>query len=94
MSEINSNTVCEMCKNQLKLTFHHLIPKSTHKNKWFRKNFSREEMLMRGIDICRQCHNFLHRSYSEKFLGRELNTLEAILNDEKIKKYVSWAKKH
>lgn len=94
MSDNNSDGICEMCKKPSKLTFHHLIPKSTHKNKWFRKNFGREDMLTRGIDICRKCHSFLHKTYSEKYLGRELNTLDKLLSDEKISKYVNWAKKH
>ncbi len=50
-------------------------------------------MRERGIDICRKCHSFLHKQFSEKELGRELNTLEAINNNEQIKKYVAWAKK-
>lgn len=83
---------CELCGRRRRLTFHHLIPKTLHTNKWFRKNFSREEM-SRGLDICRACHSYLHKHFSEKDLGRSLNTRDALLDNEKIRRWVSWAKK-
>lgn len=92
----NSKTIgfCEMCEKKKELTFHHLIPKSTHKNKWFKKNFTKDEMTLSGINVCRQCHNFIHKTYTEKDLGRHFNTKEKILSDEKISKFVEWARKH
>ena len=50
-------------------------------------------MHTRGIDLCTQCHRYIHSIYSEKELGRKYNTLEALLADQKIAKYVAWAKK-
>ncbi|MFK7805809.1 MAG: hypothetical protein AB8G95_29535 [Anaerolineae bacterium] len=50
-------------------------------------------MRTRGIDVCRPCHSFIHKKFSEKELGRELNTLEKLLAQETIKTYVVWAKK-
>jgi len=35
---------CELCGRENVLTFHHLIPVTLHKNKWFKKNYTREEM--------------------------------------------------
>ncbi|ANQ48199.1 hypothetical protein KMW28_11990 [Flammeovirga yaeyamensis] len=85
---------CELCKKNLRLTFHHLIPKSNHKNKWFRKNYDMMEMRERGIMVCRSCHSFIHKTHSEKVLGRHFNTLEKLLEDERILKYVRWAQNH
>lgn len=85
---------CELCGNIKTLSFHHLIPRSTHKNKWFRKNFTKDEMLLKGLKVCRGCHSFLHKTYTEKELGKNFNTKEKILSDEKLMKYISWARKH
>ena len=82
-----------MCEREKRLTFHHLIPRRCHSNKWFRKNFEKEDMHTRGIDLCTQCHQYIHSIFSEKELGRYYNTLEALLADEKVAKYVEWAKK-
>jgi len=85
--------LCALCGADHALTFHHLIPRSCHRNKWFRKNFEKGDMTGRGIDICRRCHSFLHKQFSEKHLGRELNTVDKILSDRTIQSYVKWARK-
>lgn len=87
------NKACQLCGSDQQISFHHLIPRTCHKNKWFTKRFSKEDMRSRGIDVCRLCHNFIHSQYDEKMLGRHFNTIEALLDDEGIKKYVAWAKK-
>ena len=51
-------------------------------------------MTGRGIDICRQCHSFLHKKFPEKVLGRELNTVEKILENETMRAYLAWAGKN
>lgn len=33
---------CDLCQREQPLTFHHLIPVCLHKNKWFKKNYTRE----------------------------------------------------
>ena len=42
---------CELCGRENELNFHHLIPTSQHTNKWFRKNYTYEQ-LQEGIYIC------------------------------------------
>jgi hypothetical protein len=83
---------CAMCEREQRLTFHHLIPKTNRKNKWFKKNFEKSDF-ENGINICRMCHKFLHKQYSEKELGRVLNTLELIMEGEKVKKFIGWVVK-
>ena len=60
---------------------------------FFRKNFEKSDMKERGIAVCRKCHSFLHKQFSEKYLGRELNTLEKILENETVQNYARWARK-
>jgi formate dehydrogenase maturation protein FdhE len=91
---MNKIKFCQLCGSEHNITFHHLIPKTCHSNKWFKKNFSRDEMRHRGIDVCRKCHSYIHQQYNEKYLGRELNTLSKLLSDEKLSTFIKWAKKH
>ena len=51
---------CGLCERERPLTFHHYIPKRCHKNKWFRKSFTREQM-NEGLDVCRDCHAAIHK---------------------------------
>lgn len=85
--------VCCLCGRARPLTFHHLIPKTCHSNKWFKKRFSREEMQHSGIDVCRECHSFIHKQFSEKTLGREYHSLEALRDTEVMQKFVRWVRK-
>ena len=82
-----------LCDREGSITFHHLIPRGCHRNKWFRKNFDKTEMKERGIDICRRCHSFIHKKFSEKFLGRKLNSLDKIKANETVITYIKWARK-
>jgi NAD-dependent SIR2 family protein deacetylase len=84
---------CALCGTDKQITYHHLIPKTCHKNKWFKKNFEMIDMRERQIPVCRKCHSFIHNQYSEKVLGREFNTLEMLLADEKVRKFIVWKKK-
>jgi len=86
--------VCALCGTDKLITFHHLIPKSCHANKWFRKHFDKPDMQERGIDLCRRCHSFIHKKFSEKVFGRELNTLDKLRQNETIHAYIKWARKH
>lgn len=82
---------CELCERTHRLTFHHLIPRTLHKNKWFKKRYTREEMTSRGLDLCRDCHSAIHALIpSEKTLGRDYNTKAALLAHEPLARYVAW----
>ena len=83
---------CELCQRENQLTFHHLIPRTLHTNKWFKKNFTREQM-NKGIMICEHdCHNEIHRLIPEKEMGRSYNTIELLLSHPLVSKYISWVK--
>ena len=88
-----SHGECELCKRgPMPLTFHHLIPSTLHKNAWFKKNFTREEM-QEGVNICQMCHSGIHQLIDEKILGREYNTKDKLLMNESILKHIDWASK-
>lgn len=81
---------CPICKRTLSLTYHHLIPKKMHRRSYFSKRYSREE-LNRGINICRCCHDAVHRAFDEMTLAKELNSLELLLSRPEIRKHAQWA---
>lgn len=83
---------CALCGSPQDLSFHHLIPRSCHRNKWFRKRFTREEMQTRGIMVCSPCHSMIHHFYVEKELGRNFNTLANLLDAEKLQPYLRWVR--
>lgn len=85
---------CKICqRDNIELTFHHLIPKTLHDNSWFKKNFDMYDMQRRGINVCKLCHRKIHDIETEKNLGRNYNTLEKLLEHEEIKKFIPFAKK-
>jgi len=86
---------CALCGRVTKrgTTKHHLIPRTLHSNKWFKRHFTREE-LHRTIDVCRDCRKAIHRLVpDEKQLGRHYNSVERLLAHEQIGKFVAWVRK-
>jgi len=81
--------LCELCQQEPATSFHHLIPRTLHSNRWFKKNFTREQMRS-GIVVCRQCHRSIHKFASEKELGRRFYTMELLLAHPDVAKYVTW----
>ena len=87
------SNICYICGTTENITFHHLIPKTCHSKKWFRKHFTKEDMKTRGVLLCRSCHSFVHRKITEKELGKNHNTIETLMEHEEINKYAAWARK-
>jgi len=83
---------CLLCGRQKSLTFHHFVPRFCHSNKWFKKRLTRDEM-QQGIDLCKDCHTFLHKQFTEKELARELASREAMLENETIATFIQWVRK-
>lgn len=68
---------CEMCERFMPLTKHHLIPRMMHNR--MRKHGYDRALLNQTADICRPCHNAVHRCYTEKELAMEFNTIEKLM---------------
>ncbi len=84
---------CELCGREgLDLTFHHLIPRTLHSRKWFKKNFTAEQ-LSSGSELCKDCHDAIHRFIPEKVLGTEYNTLDRLRAHDKVAGFVAWVSK-
>lgn len=86
---------CRLCGRVLRrgTTEHHLIPRTCHSNRWFKRRFTREQM-RETIPVCRDCHGSIHRLIpSEKELGRDYHTVEALLAHEQLSKFVAWVRK-
>jgi hypothetical protein len=86
---------CQMCDRTLRkgTTQHHLIPRTCHRNRWFQKRFSREEMRV-TVDLCGDCHRAVHRLVPcEKNLGRHYSTLDLLKSHPAIAKYITWVRK-
>jgi len=88
--------ICELCESNLVDSEHHLIPKMCHKNKWFKKNYTREE-LVETIGVCKGCHRCLNKLFpnkQQKALGKEYYTKELLLEHPMIIRHVEWSRKH
>jgi protein-arginine kinase activator protein McsA len=94
--------ICELCggKDPLKgdgagkrWSEHHLIPRTVQSNKWFKKMYSREQMVQK-ILVCRTCHHAIHDIVpDEKKLARNYNTLDKLLSHPAILRHVLWMNK-
>jgi len=84
--------ICCLCQRETDLTFHHLIPTKVHRRAYFKKNFSKQELNI-GIDVCRQCHDVIHNSYSEMELAKTLNSLVLLAADPLLAKQFEWVAK-
>jgi hypothetical protein len=87
-------TKCELCGRINLCNEHHLIPRTNHKNKWFKKNFSKEEMNETILICVNDCHYNIHKLISdEKELGKNYNTINKLLSNDLIKNYIDWIEK-
>lgn len=83
---------CPLCHRYTRLTFHHLIPRKMHRRTFFRKHFSREQ-LNAGVAVCRQCHDGIHRFYTEMELAKQFNSVSRLQQDDKLARYFNWVSK-
>lgn len=84
---------CGLCDRIKELTFHHFIPRTLHKNKFFRKLYKLKFMQTHGIDLCDDCHYNVHHLHTEKELGKYYNNKSKLLSSEKIINFLKWVKK-
>ena len=86
-------SICEFCGKNNQLTYHHLIPKCLHGKKYYQKRYTSKFLNENTIQLCSDCHKEVHKFFNEKELAKKYNTLELLLNNEKIKNYILWIKK-
>ncbi len=77
---------CELCEREMeRLTVHHLTPRQNTKRKKADPGPT--------IDICSACHRQIHALFDNKYLAKELNTLDKLSNEPQMHKFLSWIKK-
>lgn len=91
-------SACELCERDwVPLTYHHLIPKSTHE-RVRKRGWHAEEMLGSVAWLCRACHSFVHRLSSNEGLARGWYSMELIREGgidgdaEKMREVEGWVK--
>lgn len=73
---------CELCSREVEqLTRHHLKPKS--------RGGAKGEAAM----FCLACKDQVHRLFTNKELEREYNSIEKLLADKRVQKYIKWVRK-
>lgn len=81
---------CEICERDwIPLTYHHLIPRSTHE-RVLKRGWHEEWELNRVAWLCRACHSFVHRLASNEELAREWHTVERLLDREDVRSWAGW----
>lgn len=84
---------CELCERERTTTFHHLVPKKTHRRSKVKKLHTKEYMTSVGVDLCHDCHKYVHKLYDHMTLALEYYTLELLKSSEELMKFVDWVKK-
>ena len=80
--ETTEEKSCELCKRTgVKTTIHHLIP---------REEGGRD---MATAELCIPCHKQIHALYTNRELGVRLNTIEKLIADEKLSRYLKWLRR-
>lgn len=86
-----SRETCQLCGRTVKgITRHHLIPRTRHKNKRNKREFDRDDVKSRTIDVCPPCHKNIHAVFENKELEREYNTLDALRAHPDIHRFSEW----
>ncbi|WP_295815450.1 HNH endonuclease [uncultured Deinococcus sp.] len=77
--------VCALCGRAVPLlTEHHLVPRSRGR----RRGLKPQELPT--VQLCRACHQFLHRTFSNEELEREFHTPERLLEHDAVRRFVTW----
>jgi hypothetical protein len=87
----SSGGECELCRRQMRLTRHHLIPRVTHRT-YRRKGYTREALNFCAL-ICSACHRTVHRTEPNQVLAARYNTVEKLMAHPSIQLWVAFASK-
>lgn len=85
--------LCETCKRDLPLSFHHLIPKKMHDKRVIQSVHPEIDFANYGIWICLDCHKKIHKLFDHHQLATTHYTLARLMADAKLRKFISWVSK-
>ncbi|KAK6363202.1 hypothetical protein TWF730_000646 [Orbilia blumenaviensis] len=83
---------CELCGREVRLTYHHLIPRSTH-SRVLKKKIHPEYMLNRVAWLCRLCHSFVHHCEENMELAKNWYTVELLEQRDDIQRWIAYISK-
>lgn len=85
---------CELCKREgIELTFHHLVPKKTHKKVYVRKLHADKNLNTYGVNICKACHKAIHIMINHKDLAMKFYTIDLLMSHLKLASAVEFNSK-
>lgn len=67
-------------------------PRDVHK-KFLKRGMMTQSDCIRGIHVCRQCHNTIHRSFDNETLAERLHSLDSLMEQDVMQKWVAYAQK-
>ncbi|KAJ6617350.1 hypothetical protein B0H10DRAFT_1797556 [Mycena sp. CBHHK59/15] len=85
-------TECEICEREIPLTYHHLIPRSTH-SKAVKKKWHPNSMLNSVAWLCRPCHTVVHHVATNEELAQYYYSVELLLQRDDIQRWGRYASK-
>lgn len=74
--------ICKYCNRDVPaglIQYHHLTPKSKK---------GKETVI-----ACKSCHEFIHRTWTNKELRDTYNTVESVFSDDRYQKFLKWLMK-
>ncbi|KAI0844906.1 hypothetical protein F5Y00DRAFT_185667 [Daldinia vernicosa] len=81
---------CELCgRDWVPLSYHHLIPRFVH-DKAVKRGWHRAEDLENVAWLCGACHRFVHRFAGHEELARRYYTVELLMGEEGVRRWVDW----
>ncbi|KAJ7128697.1 hypothetical protein C8R44DRAFT_616091 [Mycena epipterygia] len=83
---------CEICEREIPLTYHHLIPRSTHA-KAVKKKWHPTSMLNSVAWLCRPCHTMVHHVATNEELAQRYYSVSLLLEREDIQRWGKYASK-
>ncbi|EPS42377.1 hypothetical protein H072_3600 [Dactylellina haptotyla CBS 200.50] len=83
---------CELCNREVRLTYHHLIPRSTHA-RVLKKKIHPEYMLNRVAWLCRLCHSFVHHCEENMELAKNWYTIELLEGRDDVQRWITYISK-
>ncbi|KAJ7738260.1 hypothetical protein DFH07DRAFT_85835 [Mycena maculata] len=83
---------CEICEREIPLTYHHLIPRSTHA-KAVKKKWHPTGMLNSVAWLCRPCHTVVHQVATNEELALNYHSVDLLLQREDIQRWGRYASK-
>eukprot|EP00696_Hemimastix_kukwesjijk_P010758 gnl/Hemi2/23541_TR7896_c0_g3_i1.p1 gnl/Hemi2/23541_TR7896_c0_g3~~gnl/Hemi2/23541_TR7896_c0_g3_i1.p1 ORF type:complete len:227 (+),score=85.32 gnl/Hemi2/23541_TR7896_c0_g3_i1:71-682(+) len=85
---------CKLCGSTTRITIHHLIPKLILKRlKKTQRANTKVDVSLYLVDVCRPCHNELHRLWGHGELASSYQTVDMILEAPEIQPYLLWKRK-